>query len=741
MTRAVLAFVLCLVANSAIAQSIVVRSGEHGDFTRVVFDIAAGTGWDLTDGSDGNTALLKLDMPSAEFDTSAAFNKIDRSRVSRLQPIAGKSEIEIQFACECETKAFVLRDRMLVIDIRHKLVNGEVPDSIYAEPNPNKINLIDTDLAKLWLGNGSRIGPKKEVPPFVIASGLVPLAPVNPDDQNVVAQEKPDPRDVRGQVLGDVANAATQGLLLASPSHWDQQSLEKAEEPETDVPVAHVAQVLEHELPEKGHVSIGGRQCVSDDRLNIAKWESGVTNVSLSLATRRSAVFGEFDKVNVREMTDYAKSLIYFGFGAEARSVLSGINAETDASLLTMSYLVDGDDDPTHFFQQQVSCEGAAALWAALDGSGLSENSELHTSLLLQAFELLPSHLRENLGPRLAQNLANNGFKPLARDVLRRLERMSGEETDRIALGKAEIDLLDGNSDKAEVAFQELTKTETPDTPRAIAATVEIAQSKGEPVSDRIVELTAAYSTELRNTDGGPELWEAHLRSLFINKRFDEALEVLNKVEGVPEELLTNARNETFSAVFKTADDVTFLKFFFQELPKLETPLNEEHVLFAANRVLNLGLPEAAMAAVSTIVDPKLSHAKKLVQAHALVELERPDEAEILLIGLDGSDVDFLRAQARSRMGDHDYAQDIYSDLGEDEAERQEAWLSGNWSSLAENEEGPLSQAARMIQQDPAAVQDGGVTLRDAETLFNASAEARNTIQGMLDATRLDAIN
>lgn len=753
MTRFLLVVLLLVFPGFSVAQQITVRSGDHGEFTRLVFNIPSETGWEITPSENSSQLRLSLKMESISFDTSTVFDRIPRTRVSALTAVPGEASIDIDLACDCTANAFVLNDSMLVVDVTENLVNGfeaggrEVAISV----SPRRLETVplnvQTDLAKIWLGPGARIGPKKPVSPIVFGLPLASQISDMSRSEQLSPNTEPKAEEVRGQIFDDVANAATQGLLdptrsLARPPR--QLDIERRgidDHHELSTGAFSDALIIDRNRDEKGRISIGGRLCVPDKMLSFTKWEEDTSDVSLLLSTRRGAIFGEFDKVNSSVMYSYVKSLLYFGFGAEAREALAMMDDARNDVLVALTYLVDGDPDPSHFFQDQFACEGLAAVWAVIDGTGLSSSAEIDRASVVRGFELLPQHLREHLGPAISKNLADEGFVDIAKEILRRLERMTGEETQSIAFGKAKIDLLEGNEEKAAKSFSDLSISQGPDTAQAIVASVEISERAGSQIPERIVELSAAYSTELRNTEEGPELWEAHLKSLTVNGRFDDALDILNDVEGVEGDMLRDARNDVYASIFQRADDVSFLKTYFQELPVVRDTIQDLHLLAAADRLLKLGLPGAALDTLNRLSDPQLEHENRLLQAKSLLELSRPEEAEILLIGLKGQEVSMLRAVARSRMGDHDYARSIYAELGQEEKALVEAWLSGDWPRVSKTEGNPLSPAATMLQAEYELPSIGGVSLSDAEAMFSASSKSREIIVGMLDATRMQDPN
>ena len=66
----------------AIAEPVVLRSGEHDGFSRLVLPIGEATAWSLK--QSGRRATLTLNRPRIEFDTSRVFDRIPRKRLVAL---------------------------------------------------------------------------------------------------------------------------------------------------------------------------------------------------------------------------------------------------------------------------------------------------------------------------------------------------------------------------------------------------------------------------------------------------------------------------------------------------------------------------------------------------------------------------------------------------------------------------------------------------------------------------------
>lgn len=757
MRRIALALWVVLFPIAAAAQQVVVRGGEHGEFTRLVFDIPAGAQWDLSEPNEEKTVRLSVSGGARSFNTSSTFDKIDRSRVTALEPVEGEAAIDILLACECETTSFVLRDRMLVLDVREAAVNEEdiaeasAPQTAPAprlaiEPLEN--NPLARDLSVLRIDGMPGIGPERQAAPLIPSVSI--LRPAGSERQASELPPEIDPFVVGGDIAADIARAATTGLLdpalRAAPDPMNpnmpgsSMRSDMAEGGGVDAVQTMASELarVTHNSVTKGVISIGGESCEPDKSLRLANWVGDETILDV-LGSDRSGLFGEFDKVDQRAVRSYARSLLYFGFGAEARNVLQ-IDAEVQSNLLnSLSYLVDGEMDPTGWFVKQAYCDGYAAFWSAMSGGVKKEDTDYNSPAILRGFESLPAHLRDHLGPLLAERLSEAGKTDLARDVLRRLARLHGGATDSLTLSSAQIDLLEGNYADAEQALNSIGSLPESAAPAAITAAVQIAHATDKPVPQEMVELTAAYASELRDSEEGPNLWKSLVRSQMLNGKYTESMEVLRDSEGISTEMIHGMSREVFASLTQNASDIEFLKFAMNgkmETKDLDAPALD---LAIARRMVDLSLPDVALARLEALPDMPGAQEFRVVRAQALLALSRPEEAEIALIGLRGNDVSRLRAEARRQMGDHDYAGNLYQEIGETEEALNSAWLSGDWERVAAEDESPLAQAARLMADTSVAPDEPN--LGYAEDLAGQSIETRETLRALLDATRITPDN
>lgn len=751
MTR-VLSFLFVLFwPHFLVAQTVTVRSGEHGDFTRLVLTIPDINGWSLV--SDSETSLVALTFTDGplDFDTSAVFNRINKNRVAGFSVSENGKQLTVSLACACGAEAFVLGDSMLVVDILPQKEAISMGASALSDKKEVGLSPLFSDFSEVRLGSKAGIGPIRETDSSL---SLLPHGIYTKSEADAEVADGSDgplsPQDVGDRLAANLAVVATQGLLdpaFLRPTDNPPQRIAAPDLVNPAVPIMTSADLarqlatglsgLDHRNLQSGQISVGGENCVPDSDLAIHSWAKADADPSEILAARRGEVFGEFDRISPAALKTYAQTLIYYGFGAEARMVMSLHSESTNAVLISLSYLVDAEEDPEKAFEWQSNCEGLASLWSVLSDVSGPKPLAVNEAALLRAFESLPKHLRSHLGSNLASNLSRAGHERNAAEVLRRLERMEGQQTDSIALGKAMLALKDGDHDEAGHLLRDLSVEGGPEAAAAVAAAIDLADASDTLVPARIVELSQAFAVELRNSEDGEKLWQAHVRSLLVNRAFDDAFAQFTVSHGMPQDVLNSMQQTAMVALVQDAPDVTFLKIATRALSDGMLPESESLALTVSQRFLLLGLPELALDQLNAIPDWENFPKARLTRAEALLTLGRPEDAEIILIGQRGDAVSRLRAEARRQMGDHVFARSLFEDAGDRDAALSAAWLSGDWTSVAASESA-LSGAAKLMQgKEDASLAPDQVSLGAVEVLSFTSAASRETLRALLEVTKI----
>ncbi|MCT4556818.1 MAG: hypothetical protein N4A61_02050 [Pelagimonas sp.] len=752
--KIVYAFVLSfLLSNTAMAQAIGVQSGEHEGFTRLVLQIGKDHGWDINHDRNENTFEVVINRENVKFDLSRVFEKIGNNRILSVENSEGSGGMMVEMACDCEPQAFIYKDVYLVVD-----VGPSTKPQVTGSPELDEIDTADAQIDPQEL-------PEPEVRETILdSSRVLPLltgraSRVFPNNTNIGLDESAavdrgagnsrssEVSHLTTQIATDLAAAASKGLLNPSVNRTADAlsdiegisnrqrenrsgNAQESMEPERDTSVSFATDDM-------GRVQVGGSDCISDERLNLGAWGGDVKDVSEGISKSRNEMVGEFDEIDLAALSNHVRSLIYIGFGAEARQAMTLAPQMENRLLWALSYLVDLEDDPTDFFADQLMCDTASALWSAMDSMQSSNQPAPNPEVVLRAFEMLPKHLREHLGPRLAEQLTHFGDTETARDVLRRLQRATGAETESIAFERARINVVEGNFDAAENTLHELATKPGPEALEALKEVVALADREQVAVPEEYVELLAAYSTEHRNAEDGSELWEKYVLALISTQDLEGAITALSESQDTDSQAYERIKLRILGEIIDSPKDSVFLKLIFDIDMDGVGPVYLEKKIEASERFVELGLPEIGFKILDKVPTNFNFREVQILKSRALLEMGRPEEAEVILIGRQGKDVDALRAEARRQMGDHEFAHQVFRRNGDTNLAEEAAWLSGDWTTLSEASNELMISVAEMVNEEQVRIDPVDVSLKDAEDLSEQSSNTLRTIRDLLKETSL----
>ncbi|MCT4608190.1 MAG: hypothetical protein N4A70_03205 [Pelagimonas sp.] len=752
MIKNILPLLVALFPFSATAQNAVVRGGEHGDFTRLTVSMDQPTEWSVR--SENNEITVELGE-GYDFNLNFAYARIGTERVNNIQRLSDGSSIGIHLNCDCEYKYYKHND-LIVVDIfdgRNDVlpVKREVdryPISDTITKNKERMNLV-SGFTKPRIGVFSGLGPSTLNAPR--SQVFFPSQFINPStnvSQNYIHKEKkPDNiSHVSENLSRGLARAATQGLLqpsnesdLSAPYERTTVDLKNTQQVAYQLEEQQIRSVISQDMKAEAdryfksdRLSIGADGCIQDSELKISDWASGVDDIGSLISSVRSEIVGEFDDVNLEALEQRVRQLAYLGFGAEMRYSMTLSKELDNPVLLALSFLLDNADDPKDFLKNQLHCEGNVLLWAVLEADEESSADEVDMPALIRSFEILPRHLKEHIGPELSEKLTNLGRTTAAKEILRRLERTAGGKTDSIELGRAKIELREGNVNKAEISLGDLAVTPGQEALEALKTAIDLANMKGDTVPSEVVDLSEAYSIEFRNTELGRELWMSHIQALFLNGEYERAINFVRVSEGIPVEMISDVKSDLLHHLSKVEKDEYFINNIFKVEISDIALIDVDSVVHVSQRLLDIGLPAAAISYIDQLpVTPPLREIQ-VVRAKALLASGQPNEAEMILIGRQGDDIDTLRAEARRQMGDHDFAREAYSNLGRFEEADNSAWISGAWEDVGS---GTLSEAAGLMRSEQTDIDFNSVSLESARSIFEQSARSRETLRELMIET------
>lgn len=688
------------------AAEAVVRSGEHGSFTRLVIDLPQQSSWELD--QSARQVVLRIARGVTGFDVSQVFTRIDRRRLADLRSLGGSGDLVLDLGCECSTRAFLFGQSMLVVDISD--ASGPIVPAPAAQ---------QTEQQGLRFGTVLPEKPTVDLPLFLPprTAQTEPLPIQSPDLPMLDTRTANAVKAAEERLLRQLGRAATQGLLEP-----DIQTMTPRPEPIERAPREELRTVLEQAAAEEvplravtsrddaltdhlrvNEESLAGAACLPDAELAVADW--GSDDFGAGLAMWRSKLYGEFDKIDPVAAIGMARHYLHYGFGAEARHSLS-MQTQPQALLTILSRLVDGDavEDAGPLLSQTV-CDGAVALWAVLALPDRKGRVEIDDRAVVRHFSTLPVHLRKRLGPDLAGRLSAFGYRDAADMVMRRLDLLTQTESPEQNMAQARIAEMEGASDIAQAARQDVVEANGAQSAQALADMIAGELAAGREILPDTADLAAAFAYERRKEPEAIRLAWAEVQARAGAGQFALAFERLAALEAMGADSLS--QEQIYDLLRENAPDTEFLTVLFPRLEQAAV-LASKSANALAERLLRLGFPQQALVVLREGATGPDGRARRVLRAEIALSLERPRQAEAEILGLSGMDVDDLRMRARE--------------------------FASNWSELDGAEDTALSASRQTAPQDLSDRPDPDGVLARNRALLDRSAETRRSLDQLLAA-------
>lgn len=769
---------------AAMAETIVARSGEHDGFSRLVMRLPDNATWSLT--QSGKTATLKVDSPTAIFDTSQVFNRISRTRLQSLQQRGAGSPLRLQLGCDCELKTFVQKDGYLVVDIRdgkaetpYSPASGVLPLGTLSGGGGYQFNLspesiqetrMELNLAAAFAGRPASVGhilgtvqPQVSNEPETQADVILPGPLASMHQELDESRQKTTLPDVNllldldetaraaavnaseHRLLQQIGRATNQGLLdlvvtevngghapaLVSPLGTEDRPMN---------PLDHLAvtTAVDREMglmPLQGQLSSSSNQCLQSGALAVYNWGSEASFAD-QIGPLRSALFKEFDHIDLNTVLSLAKTYLYFGFGVEAITMLNMLPPGTPQgeTLSAMAVLMDGGHLPTaHPFSGQQSCDGDSAFWAALADGVVKSNA--NSEAIQQTLARMPVHLRVHLGPAVSTLFAGSGDQHMASAALRSVDRSGVEDVPDINLAQAAIADMTGDIETVAEELKEELAERTENAPQALIDLIALSYEERKALSPDLPELVASYELEIRDGELGSDLRLTEVMALALTGDFPEAFLALADLSERDGPIARAAAIEPIMTLLtERADDVTFLQYalIFAEEAGANEVIPVADIM--TRRLLDLGFAQQAQSMMMKMALEPTDEARRLMMAESALDLNTPHRALVELMGLDGPKANKLRAQALWQNGEFGRAGEYLLAEQETDAAARGFWHSENLEAITPNDDGQFSQVAEVTAQLGVQAQDPEEMspLAHARALVESSIGTRDRIEALL---------
>lgn len=714
MTRWFPALFLAL-ATPALAAPVLVKSGEHDGFTRLVMDFGHPITWQLGRTEDGYE--LRVEGQNPGYDLTEAFTLIGKSRLAAIWADPQSGDLRLGIACACHAVPFEFRPGIVVID----LSDGPPPKGSSFEL------ALDGSSTELLAG---RPVPKPKQRPQDLTGSLdwtqQALADLNSkqplEGRASLPGTDPALQPMREGLLRDLSAGAASGLVdMVLPEAAAHQQMAETDVPGMAVTLGDLPGLATGQgLPEHAGLGAQGQSCVAAEALDLAGWVSGAP-ISAQMAEARGGLVGEFDAIDPDALRKAVTFDLAIGFGAEARQLLQGFPAEMPEKpvWISLSYLVDGDMPPATAFAGQAACDTPAALWAILSEPQLTRGDAINRDAAYLAFSDLPLGLRRQLGPVVVDRFRALGDADTAAMIRNAVLRAPGQAGPAVSLMQAQMEAAADDPAAAEAQLTGLIKDSGPETAAALIALADLRTGQDLPVTPEIV---TALQAVVQETAGQPNAAAAR-RSLIwaeaASGDFQAAFAAL------PEDPEAGARLWRLLALIGP-DDAVLDHAVLSADAALPQSDGETKARFA-QRLQDLGLPDAALrwAEVAEPPDPML-----LAQIH----LSRHDGRAALAVlePLSGSEAYQLRAAALLQLGDPAAAATVLAAANLPDDELQALTGAREWQDVADRGQGPW-QALATLLPTPAAANGEGPLAR-AQRLADASAATHEQVVALLAA-------
>jgi len=569
------------------SEPVTIRSGEHETFSRLVLSIGVGNEWGVTPESGGY--VLDISGVSDGFDTSTIFARIPRER---LVAVAQRDvdSLFLSVECDCYVDTFLWQPGQLVLDV----VDGPDPESPNVEPVETLMSPTQTPARPMQLPN-------------LLALNSDPSTPSTALEIPLELQQSPttsDLRETEEALITGLARAASQGFLNPAVKDVEEtvtqeMSVVEVEEPEDmpgppivlGRPGIGISTAMDRELALLGDEleSTLGDRCLPPDLFEISAWADGGA-LHEQIASLAEGLAGEFGEEPREAHDQLARLYIHFGFGSEARAVLS-TDAALSQSRRVMSELAGiVDDYPGAYslISAQSGCETPGALWAFLVDPEVLE--EQQKNYILQQFFVLPQPLRGQISSRLSRKFLAVNDRDSASRILRAAENNDAEVSHDVQASRALIAEESDDPVGALAVLSSEAENNARTTPESLIRLINLALSQEQTPTEEDLILAATLREEYRGSPIAAELAVAEAAGWNGRGQYREAL---NLLDGRSDDSANRVVDDVFSRIAETATTAEFLEFAYADIPSAVLPQTENEM---ARRLIDVGFPERASA-------------------------------------------------------------------------------------------------------------------------------------------------
>jgi len=721
--RAISIAIWCLISGSATYAKpvlVTVRSGEHKEFSRLVFDFSEPVRWRLVPNFNGY--LLRIKPAPGTINLNNIFKFIPKTRLRAVSIVPRtKGVLQLLMPRGQIAYAWELSPGKLVVDIK-----AGPPRRVQQDPSsPGEVRANSTSTPPDKTSQRGREpdrNPVNERAPDPPAPGMSWL-PNSQDANGEIVQQfssMPDVRllQARRQLVAKLARAMTDGLISSpynaldpgnhpAPSRRRKRSsnnpTQKPESrqgrrtstevrPRIETPLNIDATTAfdssQDSRPRRSIAAKGGTACIDPSFFALGKWY-GTKPAAQRIATLRGQLVGEFDRIRPAVLGKLVRLYIVEGFGAEARELIDSYHNSLSRPdiLKDLATLVEtGRLPPGNSLSQQNGCPGASNFWGFLATLKAAPVAKQGLDRLIKSLAPLPIDLRMRVGAIILSRLLDANQIVEATEVVRLIERAPATRPPVYEFEKARYELLRGRQKIAVQALTKLAYSRTSRSDRALLLLLHQNMTSASVVLGPTLQYARARAFQLRNDPLGKELLRTVLSIMAKQQMQTNAFQILDHERDAG--MISTRMFEQISDVIflsyniKALDGAAFVSNFFKyrqshAIDKLSDAVRH-HVALG---LLAVNLPENALEIIGGVT-PDMGKNDRILLGRIYLQLGRPMMALEAVHGLSAPAALPVRRRALDQSGSVKQAADMLK-AGETDRRAQDlAWQASRWEMV-----------------------------------------------------------
>lgn len=549
--------------------------------------------------------------------------------------------------------------------------------------------------------------------------------------------DEADLQSVRSALLWQLSKGATEGLVEIKNPFRKPESQDHPP-PRQQIRIGNSIDPAAAER-QPGRMREDGSACFSDDDLAIASW-GRPGPVSTGIGPVMSGLLGEFDLPDTAAVAQAARYLLYLGFGAETRQLLTGLHIQSAQKPLwdAMAHILDLEPEQNRIFDGMEGCDTAAALWAVLAQPGRTETGRVNIPAVLRNFSALPLHLRKHLGPSLAESFLADGDLATSRAIRDAILRSRDDPQPGVNLLAARLDMASGHTKAGKAELEALSLKPGLEGIDATIALAQIEAADGGEVSADLTTALEAFFHEARGGTSGPGLREVLAVAYASQNRFGQAFALL------PSDAAS--ASVLWERLAYYGNDTAIVENAILSENQVVAALPAATVRHLAKRLTELGFSRAALGWLSEkrMKPDAATDDSVLLRAEAALADMDGRQALRELAGSASEKAELLRARALTLLQDNtaaaSYAKTDATDEWAVSARQRQSWPE--FASLSPDQ--PWAGALALIGQHSSSTSETARPenlpegpLARARLALGESAKARTVLQDLLAQTEL----